>query len=36
MAIAEKYEKKIESADLPQKTKDQLHKFLDGKEINDT
>jgi DNA-directed RNA polymerase subunit A" len=35
MALAEKYEKKIEAADLPKKTKDQLHKFLDGKEITD-
>ena len=36
MAISEKYEKKIESAALPQKTKDQLRKFLDGKDISDT
>jgi len=36
MALAEKYDKKIETADLPKKTKDQLHKFLDNKEINDT
>ena len=36
MALAEKYGKKIEAADLPQKTKDQLHKFLDGKEITDS
>jgi DNA-directed RNA polymerase subunit A" len=35
MALAEKYGKKIEAADLPKKTKDQLHKFLDGKEITD-
>ncbi|HUT38166.1 MAG TPA: DNA-directed RNA polymerase subunit A'' [Methanoregula sp.] len=35
MALAEKYDKKIEAADLPKKTKDQLHKFLDGKEITD-
>jgi DNA-directed RNA polymerase subunit A" len=35
MAIAEKYNKKIEAADLPQKTKDQLRKFLDEKEITD-
>jgi DNA-directed RNA polymerase subunit A" len=35
MALAEKYEKKIEAADLPKKTKDQLHKFLEGKEITD-
>src|SRR5512137_2151904 len=36
MALLEKYEKKIEAADLPKKTKDQLFKFLDGKEISDT
>ena len=36
MTLAEKYGKKIEAADLPKKTKDQLHKFLDNKEINDT
>jgi hypothetical protein len=36
MALAEKFEKKIEVADLPKKTKDQLHKFLDDKEITDT
>ncbi len=36
MVLAEKYDKKIEAADLPKKTKDQLHKFLDNKEINDT
>ena len=35
MAIAEKYNKKIEAATLPQKTKDQLRKFLDEKEITD-
>jgi DNA-directed RNA polymerase subunit A" len=35
MALADKYGKKIEAADLPKKTKDQLHKFLDGKEITD-
>ncbi len=33
--LAEKYEKKIESADLPQKTKEQLRKFLGDKEITD-
>jgi DNA-directed RNA polymerase subunit A" len=33
--LAEKYEKKIESADLPQKTKEQLRKFLDDKGITD-
>ncbi|MGA2103860.1 DNA-directed RNA polymerase subunit A'' [Methanoregula sp.] len=31
----DKHEKKIESADLPQKTKDQLRGFLEGKEITD-
>jgi DNA-directed RNA polymerase subunit A" len=36
MALLEKYEKKIEAADLPKKTKDQLFKFLDGKSITDT
>jgi DNA-directed RNA polymerase subunit A" len=36
MALAEKFDKKIEGANLPKKTKDQLHKFLDNKEINDT
>jgi DNA-directed RNA polymerase subunit A" len=36
MALLEKYEKKIEAADLPKKTKDQLLKFLDGKSITDT
>jgi DNA-directed RNA polymerase subunit A" len=35
MALLEKYEKKIEAADLPKKTKDQLFKFLDGKSITD-
>jgi DNA-directed RNA polymerase subunit A" len=35
MALAEKFDKKIEGANLPKKTKDQLHKFLDNKEIND-
>jgi DNA-directed RNA polymerase subunit A" len=34
--LAEKYEKKIESADLPQKTKEQLRKFLGDKAITDT
>ncbi len=33
--IPDKYEKKIEAADLLPKTKDQLRKFLDGKEITD-
>jgi DNA-directed RNA polymerase subunit A" len=36
MTLAEKFGKKIDAADLPKKTKDQLHKFLDNKEINDT
>ncbi|MFA5347151.1 MAG: DNA-directed RNA polymerase subunit A'' [Methanoregula sp.] len=36
MPLAEKFNKKIESADLPKKTKDQLHKFLDNKEITDS
>ncbi|MFZ0006023.1 MAG: DNA-directed RNA polymerase subunit A'', partial [Methanoregula sp.] len=31
----DKQEKKIDSADLPQKTKDQLRGFLEGKEITD-
>ncbi|MFZ2074770.1 DNA-directed RNA polymerase subunit A'' [Methanoregula sp.] len=33
--IPNKYEKKIEAADLPQKTKDQLRTFLDEKELSD-
>ena len=33
--VADKYNKKIEAADLPQKTKDQLRTFLEGKEITD-
>jgi DNA-directed RNA polymerase subunit A" len=36
MALADKFGKKIEAADLPKKTKDQLHKFLDDKEITDS
>jgi len=36
MALQDKYEKKIEAADLPKKTKDQLQKFLDNKEISDS
>jgi DNA-directed RNA polymerase subunit A" len=36
MALAEKFGKMIEAADLPKKTKDQLHKFLDNKEITDS
>ncbi|AGB02080.1 DNA-directed RNA polymerase subunit A'' [Methanoregula formicica] len=35
MALDAKYDKKIEAASLPQKTKDQLRKYLDGKEITD-
>ncbi len=35
MALADKYTKKIDAADLPQKTRDQLKKFLDEKEITD-
>jgi DNA-directed RNA polymerase subunit A" len=34
--LAEKFDKKIEAAPLPQKTKDQLRAFLDGKELTDT
>ncbi|MGA2161427.1 MAG: DNA-directed RNA polymerase subunit A'' [Methanoregula sp.] len=33
--ISDKYEKKIEAADLLPKTKDQLRTFLDGKDITD-
>ncbi len=36
MTLQEKYEKKIESADLPKKTKDQLNKYLENKEISDS
>ncbi len=36
MALAEKFDKKVEAADLPVKTKDQLRKFLAEKEITDT
>ena len=36
MALQDKFEKKIEAADLPKKTKDQLHKFLDNKVISDS
>ncbi len=35
MAVPDKFEKKIDAADLPQKTKDQLRTFLDGKEVSD-
>jgi hypothetical protein len=34
--LPEKFDKKIEAAPLPQKTKDQLRAFLDGKELTDT
>jgi DNA-directed RNA polymerase subunit A" len=34
--LAEKFDKKIEAAPLPQKTKDQLRAFLDEKELTDT
>jgi len=33
--LANKYEKKVAAADLPEKTKDQLRTFLDGREISD-
>ncbi len=36
MPLADKYDKKVEAAALPQKTKDQLRKFLAEKEITDT
>lgn len=36
MTLPEKYEKKVEAADLPVKTKDQIRKFLSEKEIPDT
>ena len=36
MALQEKYTNKIEAADLPKKTKDQMLKFLDNKEISDS
>jgi DNA-directed RNA polymerase subunit A" len=36
MPLADKYDKKVEAAALPQKTKDQLRKFLGEKEITDT
>ena len=35
MPLADKYDKKVEAATLPQKTKDQLRKFLGEKEITD-
>jgi DNA-directed RNA polymerase subunit A" len=34
--LPEKFDKKIEAAPLPQKTKDQMRAFLDGKELTDT
>ena len=36
MALSEKYEKKVVTADLPVKTKDQIRKFLAEKEITET
>jgi DNA-directed RNA polymerase subunit A" len=36
MPLAEKYDKKVEAAELPQKTKDQMRKFLAEKEVSDT
>jgi DNA-directed RNA polymerase subunit A" len=36
MVLADKFGRMIEAADLPKKTKDQLHKFLDDKEITDS
>ena len=36
MVLAQKFGTMIEAADLPKKTKDQLHKFLDDKEITDS
>ncbi len=36
MPLADKYDKKVEAAALPQKTKDQLRKFLGEKEITDS
>ena len=36
MTLSEKYDKKVEAADLPVKTKDQIRKFLAEKEITDT
>lgn len=35
MTLAEKFDKKVEEAELPQKTKDQLRKFLAEKDISD-
>jgi len=36
MPLEDKFNTKIEAAALPKKTKDQLHKFLDNKEITDS
>ncbi|HII99163.1 MAG TPA: DNA-directed RNA polymerase subunit A'', partial [Methanoregula sp.] len=36
MTLAEKFDKKVEAAELPQKTKDQLRKYLAEKDITDT
>ncbi|MDO9034282.1 MAG: DNA-directed RNA polymerase subunit A'' [Methanoregula sp.] len=36
MTLSEKYDKKVEAADLPVKTKDQIRKFLAEKEITET
>ena len=36
MPLADKFDKKVEAAALPQKTKDQIRKFLGEKEITDT
>src|SRR5512133_3794310 len=36
MPLAEKFDQKVEAAALPQKTKDQLRKFLGEKDISDT
>jgi len=33
--LAQKYEKKVASSDLPEKTRDQLRTFLDGRDITD-
>ncbi len=35
MTLAEKFDKKVEAAELPQKTKDQLRKYLEDKDISD-
>ena len=36
MPLADKYDKKVEATDLPQKTKDQIRKFLSEKDVTDT